>query len=1835
MIAALLFGLAPALLPRPADAGLLGGTMWLMDTGGKIHQYNLATNGQTALYTATTEIGRGLAYDPSDGKLWYSALLNKGFSGETDYYGDGNIHKIDLATGAQSTIPDPTVGQMTTYLQGIGALSIDPYDGSLWAASDHVDANNNFWFYNLNDLTGAVISKCSTPKVSQIYNHNLKVTKPGDLGGKKVLLSELALSASTIYTFNTDCTPVLNANGTSHTYTLPVSGGFTGMDVDNLTGHLIGTDETYFYDVGTAPYGTSLGNFGTGAVGEGLTLKQDNVVPAISGRAYPCGEVPTPVVTAQILSGSIVVATVPLNADGSWSLTGAAPNATYAVAYLSSSGVAVCGGTITTDGNGNGTTATPQSTPYDKGNHSWANCDPNAASIPSWVNSAFVPSCHLDGKGSTVIDYLRATNKSDWYSVDVGPGEQVSIALQTPSIPVAVYLYRDLHHEVDLMSATSAAPDLHALSASLGAAQSAPFDQGPFDQGPFDQGPFDQGPFDQGPFDQGPFDQGPFDQGSVDPAPFDQGPFDQGAYTSAQHRALIAYSARRGASPLLVIRNTWDRSGTWYFRFVGVNGAFDLVHPITFSATVKDNGCGALNMTPLAPSTTSVTAAKTLFLTDTAQFSAADGSTSSLTTRLSLFQTAHPELGIQIVDLKNDANISLNYGSWTAHPSCAAAANIVATSIQQLISKYRQSGSLQYVVLVGGDHVIPYWRVPDESALGHERSFSPPVADLSTSQAQLRQDYFMTQDFYGSASSISRPSHDMYLPSTVSVGRLVENVTQISAMLNAYDAIGGVLHTYDTSGGAVNEHRALVTGYSGLARLASNVQSTLGTTGGMTVDSLIEDPTKGPSDPSAWTADQLRKAMLADPATGAPAPRHDILALQGHFSAIGALAADYKTAIYSSELKGASNPSFQNTLVLTNGCHSVYNVANSDAINASVALDWAEVFAGQGMTSIGGTGYQYFDSDLLLLTSGILDNLTRQLTYDPNPSGTHTPVPIGAALNAAKLNYVDGLVGMEGTAEKSIGVLTLNGLPFWSVDLYNRQPASGLVSWFNLNPTGSGGVTAIQRRTAFATYDVKPSYMLSEQDLVRQVIDSGGNIIGTNVDSYFSVDGTAGVWASPYRPVLPQQTMNVHASNLSGYVARGNVLLSADYTDQTANQLRATPFRPYVEVPSTEFGGLHPHFNSSVFAPLQTSYLNDLIGESLHVLPMQYRSTSSGGTLLETGTARLLSKPSYRVYYSSSTDPSVVFAGPPTIAQVRVTPSSTAGSVHVDVIVSGPLAVDLEDLLVSYTATGWPHLNSCSLITSGLDTSTVSPCGNPVRTNLYQPSGSNGYLRMYSSDFASPTGKAVDVQLFIQAISGTGVATQDTNAGLYYNVDSTSLASPKAATQVKLGALPASVAYHSLVPVSAKLSAGGNPVAGKLVTFTLGQTRVVAMTDGTGTATPKNGLPANVAPGGYVVQAGFVEDLSYLASGDQGTLAVSAASTSFRGSGPVTVQYSHQAVVARLVSGSNQLDGRSVVIDIGSNRKIGTLTDMLGQVILDTRIFDGQPIAPGAYTVNISYNNPGGAPYDDRFTSATTAVAVNVSTENASIHFNNPGPLPAGLVTLSGVVSQPADTSLGDITLARVTYTLTPSNGAAAIKVNNVAVRADGTSDITVTLPAGLYTVSAIVGPRNGVQWFSGGLDATSSTLLPVYDPARAVTGAGKVALNVSPDIGVPTSGFAKFAFAGAYLQGAVSPSGAFGIQTADQTGYVSLSISMSGFDWLVITGGNRAELQGTGAIVQGTTSKSNQKFRLVVTVNPDGSSQFELHVWDPAASSGNSYASPEILVKGTIPAGSAIYAFK
>ena len=288
------------------------------------------------------------------------------------------------------------------------------------------------------------------------------------------------------------------------------------------------------------------------------------------------------------------------------------------------------------------------------------------------------------------------------------------------------------------------------------------------------------------------------------------------AFSSAQTRSIIGVSATQGTGDESVVVNSWNNTGSFYVRVGSKGGAFDTGSQFTVSVSKGATTCAGVTDTTLTPRAAAPGAGlATVILTDSSRL--ALGTTvpggGTLASKLASF-AARPEIDGVVVDVASDPRVTALKQQAASNAACPFAQNLVAEEIKDIVDSYRPANpGLRYVVIAGDDNAIPFFRYPDQSLLGQESGYVPPVRSDSPSDASLRNDFVLSQDAYG-AESRSRMRTSAFPVPGLAVGRLVETPTEIAGLLDAYTLTGGV----------VAPGSSLVTGYDFLADAADAVE---------------------------------------------------------------------------------------------------------------------------------------------------------------------------------------------------------------------------------------------------------------------------------------------------------------------------------------------------------------------------------------------------------------------------------------------------------------------------------------------------------------------------------------------------------------------------------------------------------------------------------------------------------------------------------------------------------------------------------------------------------------------------------------------------------------------------------------------------------------------------------------------------------------------------------------------------------------------------------------------------------------------------------------------------
>ncbi|MDQ3612084.1 MAG: hypothetical protein M4D85_10875, partial [Actinomycetota bacterium] len=799
---------------------------------------------------------------------------------------------------------------------------------------------------------------------------------------------------------------------------------------------------------------------------------------------------------------------------------------------------------------------------------------------------------------------------------------------------------------------------------------------------------------------------------------------------------------------------------------------------------------------------------KAVLLTDTSRLGLND-------VEASAFRTSLGRLGA-VVDAAQVPRLQLLNAQADRAASCPYAKNLVAQALREIVAP--GASSVTSVTIAGDDGVVPFFRYPDTAGLAPESDYVPPVDGASASAASLGRDTVLGQDAYGAAVDVSIKGTDVPVP-LLPVGRLVETPTEI---LTAVDA--GLARPVLPSGSS------LVTGYDFLTDAADAVSAQLRDGTGQAVDELITESgvpvtqttvEGAPDRQHAWTATDLGNQLLER--------RHDLVYLAGHFSGNSALAADEKTSLLTSDL--AARPlALQDSLVLSAGCHSGYNIVDREGIQGVTnGLDWAQEMARQQAVLVAGTGYQYGDTDFLAYSERLYLGLVRELRRD---SGA--PVAVGEALVSAKQEYLSSTATLTGMDLKSLLEVTVYGLPTRSVDLPGRIPTDAPAPLAGAVPVVSGPGAQL----ALSTVDTTVQPTLTPQ--AKELVGLDGAALSLQASWLSGLDGVA---TTPAAPALPLQVLPVEGPQSS--VLRGVALRSADYDDRTG-------VTPLTGAPAIERSGVHTSFSSPAFWPQTVARANqfgalasgDGTGTSLVMTPAQYRSDSPGST---TATERAYRALGLSLFWSGRTDvDGAAGSAPPSLSGVRVV--EEAGRVRVSAHATADPRAGLQQVWATYTAE-------------------VGSWHRQVRPLDLRQDAADSTLWTGTVDLPADV-PASSARFVLTAVSGVGLVGTDTAYGDGY-VPEPATPGPAPATVTLSLTAPPSAVHGELAQLTAS-----NAPPGAAVQLELGTSTAVAVTDSDGNATAQ--LRVLDPPGTLATRATYAGDTTHLPAAVRGPGVVTA-----------------------------------------------------------------------------------------------------------------------------------------------------------------------------------------------------------------------------------------------------------------------------------------------------------------------------------------------------------------------
>jgi hypothetical protein len=462
-----------------------------------------------------------------------------------------------------------------------------------------------------------------------------------------------------------------------------------------------------------------------------------------------------------------------------------------------------------------------------------------------------------------------------------------------------------------------------------------------------------------------------------------------------------------------------------------------------------------------------------------------------------------------LLNLDSDPTIMLAYAEWQSDLASIDRANRVANLIRSALwTQIAQHPTVEYIVLVGDDRVIPFYRERDNvRGLNdlREASYSEIGANSSVGTA-IKANVSLTDDFYAAREIRNLAGKNLYLPDKA-LGRLVETPAQIVSSIDRFLATGDPTRNYELATGT-----ALVVGGSAVQHGAVNkLCERLRPSLSEGLNCELNNNTWG------WAAFQSR---LLNPIVDY---RVHVLHTGGNHWEIRAGNGERIAAATVRDVGVQLNRG----IAATTMSHGALNTPPDEARPhdlPEIYLEFAEIF-------VGSTGYTFHARDPAEAYSGKLMNLFLwQLHQWPLVEQSPTA---GKAWVRAKHLYAQQIRNASEYDRKILHIATFYGLPMY------RLPRG-----FNdSNPYPSVRVDSNMVHTAAADETITATLRLSlEQGIASLQYRS------TQEGAYFVLDGAVN-WnpGSPAQPVYAEDLRN--PMGLATTSARSVLWIGGVYTD--------------------------------------------------------------------------------------------------------------------------------------------------------------------------------------------------------------------------------------------------------------------------------------------------------------------------------------------------------------------------------------------------------------------------------------------------------------------------------------------------------------------------------------------------------------------------------------------------------------------------------------------------------------------------------------------------------------
>ena len=547
----------------------------------------------------------------------------------------------------------------------------------------------------------------------------------------------------------------------------------------------------------------------------------------------------------------------------------------------------------------------------------------------------------------------------------------------------------------------------------------------------------------------------------------------------------------------------------------------------------------------------------------------------------------HPSVNGIILNVENDARCSEAYKSWDSNLTTENA-NDVAKAIKDLIdSTLDVYKNIEYIIIVGNDEVIPFYRIQDKSlesyvgsyGLYDEKDYIEKYKQLkpaTTIGVAFNETRFLTDDFYANFESEELPEGfegELYIPEKP-IGRLVETPAEINKTIAIFSNKGDI----------VNPKRIFITSYDFMndsGGSCASVWSTLRTP--VFMGKGIEKP--GTYNNISDIINELRNES------------NNIVAIFQHADHCGFDIEESHDCITSDIIASSSKADLNGSIVYSMSCHAGLNVPEDEKYN----YDLAQAFMSKGvLTYVAPTGWGIGGVVTEAGHEKIMHYFTKHLC-----DGMDT----GTALMLAKQDYYAFDFDFDYIDQKVVSTAVLYGLPMYGVNIEGKE-IEGKAD------DSEKAIKAMSMEKPYNTFTFRPDY---------------SEIVETPVGNYSSVDETL---SSPGKPVLPKL---IWPYMMDKKMLHGITLRNASY-DVIENTTM-----PYEEIVVSIAGvaeqreSTDENWNTSEFFKVST------IGKKQYIILITGQFKKAGwiekdNNMINGGTLRRYTELTFDLYFSSLTD---------------------------------------------------------------------------------------------------------------------------------------------------------------------------------------------------------------------------------------------------------------------------------------------------------------------------------------------------------------------------------------------------------------------------------------------------------------------------------------------------------------------------------------------------------------------------------------------------------------------